>query len=263
MDSGIYKWVSPSGRIYVGQSKNISSRLKWYKGGHIKSASMPKLKRSFSKYGIENHIFEIIEYCSLDKLNEREIFWGLKYNTLNEGLNCKLGEQNCVFSDSTKEKMGKAKQGFKLSPESEVKRQTALRKVWDRKNKIRIENKMNKPKYIFTKEHKDNMSKSRKGKPIHTEESKEKLSQIGKKRDMTSCWEASRKKRSLPINQYDLEGNFIKRWNSASAAEKFFNPSLKVKDNIRACIRGKQKSAYGFIWRSESQFVYLENKIRK
>ena len=30
MDIGIYKWTSPTGRIYVGQSKNLKQRKEWY-----------------------------------------------------------------------------------------------------------------------------------------------------------------------------------------------------------------------------------------
>jgi len=73
MDSGIYKWTSPTKRIYVGQSKNLIKRKEWYLSKGIETACMPKLKRSFKKYSIDNHIFEIIEYCSEDQLNNRDI----------------------------------------------------------------------------------------------------------------------------------------------------------------------------------------------
>lgn len=50
MDSGIYKWTSPSGRVYIGQSKQLTQRKEWYGSTGINFASMPKLKRSFKKY---------------------------------------------------------------------------------------------------------------------------------------------------------------------------------------------------------------------
>lgn len=254
MDSGIYKWTSPSSRIYVGQSKQLTQRKEWYNGTGINYASMPKLKRSFKKYGVENHIYEIIEYCPLDKLDEREIYWGLHYNTLEEGLNCKLGEQNSIFSEETKSKMSKAKQGFKLSPESEAKRQVSLRKVWDEKNRIREEKKKNKPKYIPTKEHLENLSKAKKGKPIHTKESKQKLKEYGKTRDLSKMWDANKKANSQAILQFSPEGEFIKEWPSANEAELFYNN--KRGDNIRSTIRhykktGVQRKSYGFIWKSK------------
>lgn len=48
------------------------------------------------------------------------------------------------------------------------------------------------------------------------------------------------------INQYDLDGNFIRSYESAREAErigKFRN------QNIANCCKGKQKTHYGFIWR--------------
>ena len=50
------------------------------------------------------------------------------------------------------------------------------------------------------------------------------------------------------INQYDLEGNFIKQWNSIKEAEQFYNPNKKSQDNIGCVCRGKQKTAYKHKW---------------
>ena len=48
---------------------------------------------------------------------------------------------------------------------------------------------------------------------------------------------------SKPIEQYDLEGNFIKEWNSAAQVERDlgFNHS-----NISKCCLGQQKTAYNY-----------------
>jgi hypothetical protein len=52
------------------------------------------------------------------------------------------------------------------------------------------------------------------------------------------------------INQYDLEGNFIKEWPSIRQA------GLEIKgtngETIRKCLKGLQKTAYGFIWKYTS-----------
>ena len=45
-----------------------------------------------------------------------------------------------------------------------------------------------------------------------------------------------------PILQYDKQGNFIKEWNSITEANKF------IKGDIGAMLRGKQKTAGGFMW---------------
>jgi group I intron endonuclease len=239
---GIYKWVSPSNRIYVGQSKDLVKREKWYLSNGIRNASMPKLKRSFNKYGVDKHTFEIIEYCLIEQLDEREIYWGLYYNTLELGLNCKLGEQNTIFSESTKKKMSIAAKKHNRTLQHETNRQISLRKTWDEKNRIREEIKLNKPKYIPTEEHRNNLSKSKKGKSIHTESSKELLSKHAQNRDMTKVV-----KKGIKVFQYDKNNNFIKEWNSASCAELYYNG--KHGDNVRSNVRGRQSTAYGYIWK--------------
>lgn len=250
MNTGIYKWTSPTGRIYVGQSSNLKQRLGWYKGNGLNKSNMPKLQRSFKKHGIEKHKFEIIEYCSLDQLNEREIYWGKYYNTLEEGLNCKLGEQNCVFSEDTKDRMSKSKLGKPLSFEHQMNKEKSLQKYWEINRKNKIPKKKYDGKYIPTLEHKEKISQSKLGKPIHNEVSKLKLSKIGKLRNMTKCIQSGIEARSIPVDQFDLQGNHIHTYPSAKDAEIIING--RSGDNIRACIRGKQKTAYKYIWK-ESQ----------
>jgi group I intron endonuclease len=282
MNIGIYKWVSPTGRTYVGQSKDLDSRYKWYTNGSIYNSKMTKLKYSFKKYGIENHVFEIIEYCLLEQLNEKEIYWGQYYDTLENGLNCKLGEQNCIFSKSTKNKMSKAKKGTKQTEDQKQKRKTSFKKTWKnkmdngfkrayfkqteeikneksktRKNKIvnnetrkKISDSLKGRKH--SEEHNNNISKARIGKPIHSEESKQKLKEHGKSRDLSKMREMAVKARCKSILQYDSDGNFIKEWSSFSSAEAFYNK--RKTDNIGSTIRhfkktGIQRKAYGFIWK--------------
>lgn len=112
---GIYKITSPSGRIYVGQSIDIltrwSSYIRW-EGACLQ----PKLKRSFKKYGVDNHKFEVIEECVLDLLNERERYWQDYYNVLEDGLNCiltKTKTRSGKMSKETRLKMSKAQSGDK------------------------------------------------------------------------------------------------------------------------------------------------------
>jgi hypothetical protein len=112
--TGIYKIVSPTGKVYIGQSINISQRKLNYKNFISNKNNIgPKLYNSLLKHGFENHIFEIIEECSIEELDKREIYWGQYYNTLFEGLNCKLGEGRGVCSEETKIKMSKAHLGNK------------------------------------------------------------------------------------------------------------------------------------------------------
>jgi group I intron endonuclease len=113
MISGIYKITSPSGKVYIGQSKDIKTRWRDYKY----SKTQPLIVRSFEKYGMENHIFEIIEECCVDSLNSREFFWQEYYDVLGpNGLNCfivDLDSKKTIYSEETKRKMSESQRGIK------------------------------------------------------------------------------------------------------------------------------------------------------
>lgn len=54
---GIYTITSPSGRVYIGQSRDIIKRFYRHKSLGEKTKRHPFLFNSLSKYGIENHKF--------------------------------------------------------------------------------------------------------------------------------------------------------------------------------------------------------------
>lgn len=73
MKTGIYKITSPYGQVYIGQSVDIEKRFMQHRRNNTKGHS--KLKSSFNYHGSYNHVFEIIEECNFDDLNEREMYW--------------------------------------------------------------------------------------------------------------------------------------------------------------------------------------------
>ena len=118
---GIYKIMNPNGRIYIGQSTNIDNRRKHYKNNSGKR--QPKIFYSLKKYGWEQHIFEIIEECTLEQLNEREVYWKKYYLEQAEYdwskvLFCELYDNGGgPLSEETRKKMSYSKLGTKLSIE--------------------------------------------------------------------------------------------------------------------------------------------------
>lgn len=74
---GIYKILSPSGRVYIGQSWDIEKRFSWYSS--VKPTTQKLLYRSFNKHGVKNHKFDVI--CELPSdvsqeiLDKYEIFY--------------------------------------------------------------------------------------------------------------------------------------------------------------------------------------------
>ena len=88
----------------------------------------------------------------------------------------------------------------------------------------------------------------------HTEETKEKIRiasiNIPKESRLSMA-----KKLSKPVYQYDLDGNFIKKFNSTRIAGEELNISSA---HICAVCNGKRKTANGFIFK-----YYKKNKIAK
>ena len=91
MSIGIYKITNPKGKIYIGQSINIERRFKEYK--KLYCSQSRKLYYSLKKYGVENHLFEIIEECDIILLNEREEYYILLFKSHINGLNIKLASK--------------------------------------------------------------------------------------------------------------------------------------------------------------------------
>jgi group I intron endonuclease len=98
---GIYKITSPTNRIYIGQSVDIELRFKYYK--YLKCKSQKKVYNSILKYGYDNHIFEVIEECKIELLNERERYWQDFYNCIEYGLNCCYTKSNNKSGKHSKE----------------------------------------------------------------------------------------------------------------------------------------------------------------
>lgn len=89
METGIYIIISPSAKVYIGQTSDFNKRLRTYK--IIGCRSQKKIYYSLLKYGFDAHYISMIEKCSEDKLNERERFWQDEYQVLGEyGMNLKL-----------------------------------------------------------------------------------------------------------------------------------------------------------------------------
>jgi len=172
---GIYKITSPSGRVYIGQSVDIERR--WLKYKSVNCKYQRKLYNSFNKYGVENHIFEIIEECEVMNLNTRERYWQEYYNVLNGGLNCfytQTNEKPKIISEETKHKISESHKGKKFSEESRRKMSEANKgKRYSEEYKRKL-SEIRRGKKL-SEEHKKKLSESHKGKKL-SEETKRKMS---------------------------------------------------------------------------------------
>ena len=82
---GIYKITNEiNGKVYVGQSKDLKAR----KRSHFSDLKRNQhanfhLQNAFNKYKVNNFIFEILEICKEDELDEKEYKWMNKFNSHN------------------------------------------------------------------------------------------------------------------------------------------------------------------------------------
>lgn len=131
---GIYKIVSPTGKIYVGQAIDIQKRWNRYINMHKCVNAQTKLYRSFIKHGVINHIFVVVEECNIVSLIEKEGYYQDYYNSIQQGLNCvrvKTLDKSGYLCQDTKDKIGKSNTGKIPSIE---KRKTMSKKMSGKNN---------------------------------------------------------------------------------------------------------------------------------
>ncbi len=86
----IYKYTSPSGQSYLGQSSSPEHRHKSHLS-RVKNGSEYPIHRAIRKYGIENIDYSVVEEVSTDLMDEREIYWIDYYDSFKNGYNQTIG----------------------------------------------------------------------------------------------------------------------------------------------------------------------------
>jgi group I intron endonuclease len=148
---GIYKIISPTNKIYIGQSTNIEKRFEGYKKLYCKTQT--KLYNSLKKYGWESHKTEILEECTENNLLERETYWKNYYKVLQiPSLCCRIDGKGGKNSKKTNILISKGNTG--------VSRNKGIPKSEEHKKKLSevVNNR------IYTSERLENMKKSMIGK---------------------------------------------------------------------------------------------------
>lgn len=100
-------------KSYIGQSLDIYSR--WDAECRPRTIDKMLFQNCMKKYGFNSFIFEIIEECSIDIINEREEYYIKQLNTLYpNGFNFDSGgKSNKVVHEDTRKKQSDAKKGEK------------------------------------------------------------------------------------------------------------------------------------------------------
>ncbi len=255
---GIYKITNPNGKVYIGQSVDIEKRIAKYKWLSAIS-KQPQILRSITKHGWENHKWEVLEECNIDQLDELEALHKQDHIDTagwDEALFCKIHDtvKDKHLPQSVKDKIGKSNTGKKRSDETKRRMSTS-----------RTRGAQSKPCYqydlngMFIQEWKFREDAANE---VNGDAGNITSAIIGAQKSAYGYqWRGAFEESLEPVimkaksvMQLDLQGNEIQKWNSASEAEKHFNPkafkrSKYGSNNIIACRNGKQATAYGFKWK--------------
>jgi group I intron endonuclease len=214
---GIYKITSPNNRIYIGQSVNIKKRFISYKRMYVKNEGQTRLHRSFLKYGVNNHKFELVCECIESELNNYERYYQELFNCLNDGLNCRLTKTNDRSGSVSKETLLKMSIASMGNTHWEGKKHTQ-----ETKDKIKLANTGRK----FSEE--VNKSKGRKGRESN-------------RKGIFS----ENNPRSIKVLQFDLNDNLIKEWNCLMDIRRELDYHI---GNVSSCLKGNLKTYKKFKW---------------
>ena len=239
---GIYKITNKiNGKCYIGQSINIEQRLK----DHRNCKANKPLYRAFKKYGIENFDFEVLEECSKEELNEKEIYYIAFYNSTTDGNGYNL-EHGGEFKDIILCEEAKKKQveNYKLTIQNMPKEDF---KEWHKKIGAKHKGK------TISKEQRDKISKSLKeyykdanNRKRLSENRKGKGLSLSTRLKISMVQKEAMKKYCKKVFQYDLQDNLITTYESLNAIRY----KLKIPiNNICQCCNGKRKTAYGYKWK--------------
>lgn len=125
-----------NGKMYHGQTtiENINDR--WTKYKNLNCKGQPKIYRALKKYGWDNFIAEVIDTTPQNQpqLDELEIFYIAKFDSMNNGYNCDPGGRGGKKSEETKNRLSKNLSGqgnpmFGRKQSDETKRKIALTKI--------------------------------------------------------------------------------------------------------------------------------------
>ncbi len=241
-NSGIYKWTSPSGKGYVGQAQDLPSRKREFLNENNADYAGDKLRKARKQYpDFSQWVYEVLEECSIELLDEREKYWIRHYDTYHNGYNLTeggtSGTKGYHHRDDTKEKI------------AEKQRAAAQRKTQEE----RVKNAVYASSFVDrdNPEYRKNLSQSLMG---HVE-SKETRSKISK---------SHIELHGVSVVKYDLKGNYVDDYPAISeAAKSIMKPDLKAgsiewerdfksaKSGIRNCLKIDNPSltARGFIFK--------------
>ena len=241
MSCGIYMWISPSEKIYIGQSRNLENRKREFINSKTvytsKNSAIDNARRVYNDFSKWKYV--LLEECTPDKLNEREKFYIEKYNSFFNGYNSNIGG-NFDIEAVIQSGKDKAKKLLQYGLDGNFIRE------WE------------------------NVKEAAKEFGIRASSLSAAAAHTGKRNSCGFQWmwydgsniqmtispsktsgERISEAKYKPILQYKLDGTFIRNWKSIKDA----SITLKISHtHISACCQKKRPVAGGFQWK------YLNDK---
>ena len=212
-------------KMYIGQTIRKDLNTRWRQHKTCKKDTIGSyLYNSYIKYGVENFEYKLICICFDEDCNKLEEEYIKKYNTIYpNGYNLKKGGNNFKLSENVKnllKEKNKGKishnKGKKMTEEQKQKLREAANN-WHSKNKV-----------------------------IINPETKKKISD-----SLKIFYTKNQNKKCIKINQYDLNNNFIKTYNSINEAAKEVGITQMMINRASSTNPkySNYKTAKGFIWK--------------
>lgn len=241
MESGIYIIRNiRNGKCYIGQTNNLKAR--WIKHKNFLKNNKHHnrhLQAAWNKYGAEEFVFEILEECPIEELDEKETYYIRKYETCINGYNLDEGGQGIRGYKHTEEELARMREIQNPLEVIQCNLQGRPIQIW------RSASQAGKTLGLSIRGIKAVCERKKYQKTIGGFIWVYKEEYDNNKVDWNYYFERNNR---LPkkVLQFDLEMNFIREWDSLTQIAKEL--SISTGDISNVC-HLKRKTSHGFIWR--------------
>lgn len=227
----VYRYTSPSGKVYIGQTINEKLRKSQHKyAGDPHSA----FHKAIKKYGFDSFKYDVLYrgFSSPEELDEFEAFMISVHGCLVPfGYNQSTGGQgHHSVCEETRKKISLAGMGRKHTESTKQLMSIRAKELYEKNPDILKARWVCTPGWKHTPESIAKMSKAKKGKPLRPEH-------VAK---------LAAKVRRQPVEQWSLSGEFIKTWPTVKAASEHVKCAST---RISAVCAGRRPTCRGFKWK--------------
>ncbi len=258
----VYRLVNRvNGKSYIGRTMDLSKRMYEHKAV-VRKATGKILERpivkAFLEFGMDAFDLEILyesePFEAKDKkqidalLDEKEIFYIEKFNTVEDGYNLTKGGKGAYglgdrirkgWSKEKRKKLSERMSGVNNPNFGKkfvgIKRPALVGKKLSEERKRKISEALKGKGHPQSEETRRKISEHLKGIP-KSESHRKSVAEAKKGKKRPDMWK--------PILQYSTDGVFIKEWQSIREARTIYNSK-----QIGMCAKGKFRTIAGFVWR--------------